>query len=83
MHSSDVRSVVDVVYEFDRFGGASLELVAWELSLPDDALAPGWEEALRRGFLELAGIDDVDGKQTYRLTELGRQAHSRFQWPSA
>jgi hypothetical protein len=70
-----VRSLLDVVAEFDRFGGASLELVAWELSIEESAVSAAWSRAIADGLLERSGTDEVPGEDTWRLTTLGRRAY--------
>lgn len=44
--------ILDTVREF---GAASLGLVAWELSLPEEDLAPAWAYAIRTGLLRPVG----------------------------
>ncbi len=39
-----------------EFGSASLELVAWELSLPERELARAWAHAIGRGLIGLVGL---------------------------
>jgi hypothetical protein len=50
-----------------EFGTASLELIAWELSLPEAALLPAWRQALARRLIEEAGINPQTGEQVCRL----------------
>jgi hypothetical protein len=44
--------ILDTVQEF---GAASLGLVAWELSLWEEELAPAWAYAIRTGLLRPVG----------------------------
>jgi hypothetical protein len=44
--------ILDTVQEF---GAASLGLVAWELSLQEEELAPAWAYAIRTGLLRPVG----------------------------
>ena len=47
---------LDEILETVReFGAASLGLVAWELSLPEEDLAPAWAYAIRTGLLQPVG----------------------------
>jgi hypothetical protein len=73
--TGSMRSVLEVLSEFDTFGGGSLGLVAWELGLPEDALAPAWAKAIREGLLEPAGTDKASGEAMWRLSDRGRQMH--------
>ena len=47
-----LEEILDTVQEF---GAASLGLVAWELSLPEEELAPAWAHAIRTGLLRPVG----------------------------
>jgi hypothetical protein len=71
----DLSRVLAVLAEFDQFGGASVELVAWELSVDVSAIARGWSRAVTAGLVEQAGIDELhEGERLWRLTEAGRRA---------
>jgi hypothetical protein len=70
-----VHSLLDVVAEFDRFGGASLELVAWELSIEESAVSAVWSRAIADGLLERSGTEEVPGEETWRLTTWGCRAY--------
>ncbi len=61
--------VLDVVAEFNDSGGASLGLVAWELGVDEQLVAPAWQQALRLGLLTSAH-PDAQG-QLWRLTQEG------------
>lgn len=71
----DLSRVLEVLAEFDQFGGASVELVAWELSVDVSAVARGWSRAVTAGLVEQAGTDQLhEGERLWRLTEAGRRA---------
>jgi hypothetical protein len=69
---TDVLRVVD---EFASLGGASLELVAWELGAEVREVESVWRRALCEGMLEYEGIDH--GESMWRLGESGRAALDR------
>ncbi len=46
----------EVLETVAEFGSASLELVAWELSLPEHELARAWAHAIGRGLIGLVGL---------------------------
>lgn len=71
--SPDLERVLDVVYDFDEFGGASLGLVAWELGVAEADVEPGWEQAIRRGLLAPAGVDELHHEQMWRLSQRARR----------
>lgn len=56
-----------------EFGTASLGLVAWELSLSEDALLSAKRQAIAQGLIEVAGRDQGSGEETYRLAH-GRRS---------
>lgn len=66
-----------VASEFDDFGGASLELAAWELGLDHDTVRVVWRQAVAEGLLEAAPQDEVLGEEMWRVTERGHQALRR------
>ncbi len=70
-----VRSLLDVMADFDQFGGASLELVTWELSIEESAVTAAWSGAIADGLLKRSGIDEVPGEDMWRLTTSGRRAY--------
>jgi hypothetical protein len=51
----------------EEFGAASLELVAWELSLSEAELVSARDQAVAQGLIEVAGSDTGSGEETYRL----------------
>lgn len=68
---------VRVASDFDEFGGASLELVAWELGLDEDTVQVVWRQAVAEGLLVAAPRDEVLGEDMWRVTERGRRALRR------
>lgn len=63
---SDER-LMAVMRDFDEFGGASLELVAWELGEPASRIEPSWSKLVAEGLIEPAGVDSVFGEPLWRL----------------
>lgn len=70
-----LHEVLRVVDEFAPFGGANLELVAWELDVPVAELESVWRWALAEGMLEYEGIDL--GEPMWRLGDSGRAVLER------
>jgi GT2 family glycosyltransferase len=62
-----VERLMAVMRDFDEFGGASIELVAWELGEPPSLLTAAWSRAIADGLLEPAGVDSVFGEPLWRL----------------
>jgi diguanylate cyclase (GGDEF)-like protein len=69
-----VRDVLDVLARFDEFGGASIELAAWDLGVEDRQVAAAWSRAISGGLLESAGTELALGEEMWRLTDSGRRA---------
>ena len=69
------RGLLDVMADFDQFGGASRELVAWELCIEESAVSAAWSRAIADGLLERSGTEEVPGEVTWRLTTRGRRAY--------
>ena|SRR5450755_761713 len=63
-----VHRVLEVVGDFDQTGGASLGLVAWELSVDEQRVIDGWEHAQANDLITPAGTDPLHGEQMWRLT---------------
>jgi hypothetical protein len=57
MSPISVRHVLEVVGDFDEFGGASLGLVAWELAVDEERVLEAWERAQADGLIKPAGKD--------------------------
>ena len=64
----DVKRVLQTVSEL---GGASPELVAWELDLDTNALTPVWLAAVREDLLRRTRYDPTDDEWTFDLTAAG------------
>jgi DNA-binding MarR family transcriptional regulator len=71
--------VLDVLAEFDEFGGASRDLVAWELDVDESAVAAAWARAIDDGLLEESVVRDALSEKMWRLTEQGKRAHEDSQ----
>ena len=67
-----LQQVLEVIAEFDDFGGASLGLVAWELCVDEELVARAWQQAINHELIRPAGRDSQE--QLWRLTSAGRQA---------
>ena len=65
----DVLAALD---EFDRFGGGSLELIAWELGAPYHGVTGLAADATQRGLIRRCGTDRISGEEMWRLTAKGR-----------
>jgi hypothetical protein len=70
-----LQLVLEVVAEFDDSGGASLGLVAWELSDDEELVASAWQQAIDHGLIRAAGRDSHE--QLWRLTSAGWAAVTR------
>jgi hypothetical protein len=67
-HASAVAPWLPELLEtLEEFGTASLGLVAWELSLPEDALLSAQRQAIAEGLIEVAGRDRDSGEEIYRI----------------
>lgn len=64
-----LQQVLEVIAEFDDSGGASLGLVAWELCVDEELVAPAWQQAISHGLIRPAGRDSQE--QLWRLTSAG------------
>jgi len=64
-----IQQVLEVAAEFDDFGGASLGLVAWELCVDEQLVAPAWQQATSHGLLRPAGRDSKE--RLWRLSTAG------------
>jgi PAS domain S-box-containing protein len=67
--SVDLDAVLETVAEL---GGASAGLVAWELSVPEQAIIAAWSLAIRRRLLQRARFDQPNDEWLYDLTPIGR-----------
>jgi hypothetical protein len=70
-----ISDVLGVVREFEPFepAGVGTGLVAWELQQDDAAITPLIGQAIERGLLEYAGVDERTGQRLWRLTDEGRR----------
>jgi hypothetical protein len=69
-----LESVLDALAEFDQFGGASIQLVAWELDIDETTAALAWSVATADGLIERSGMADRrERMEMWRLTERGWQ----------
>ena len=68
MAKISVQRVLEVVGDFDQTGGASLGLVAWELSVHEERVIDAWERAQADDLIKPAGNDPLHGEQMWRLT---------------
>jgi hypothetical protein len=67
--ATSLQAVLEVVGEFDEYGGASIGLVAWELCVDDWLVASAWEQARATGLIAPAGYDQHE--QLWRLSPAG------------
>lgn len=68
-----VDDVLESLADFDRHGGASVALVAWDLCVEPEQLSDIWQRAARDGLINPAGHE---GDQLlYRLTPAGWAAY--------
>jgi hypothetical protein len=72
MSATSRLEVLIVLGDFDRTGGGSMELVAWELLSTPTVIAPVWEEMLAQQLIAPSGVDALSGEQMFRLTAAGR-----------
>jgi DNA-binding PadR family transcriptional regulator len=70
-----LQRVLNVLADFDEFGGASRDLVAWELDVEESAVAAAWARAVDDGLLEESVVHDALSEKMWRLTERGKRAH--------
>ncbi|HWF34615.1 MAG TPA: GGDEF domain-containing protein [Solirubrobacteraceae bacterium] len=75
--SPSVHDVLDVTAQFDKTGGASVELAAWELDVELAQLVSAWSRAIKQGLLQPAGTDASSGEEMWRLSDQGRHARNR------
>ncbi|MDQ6779142.1 MAG: EAL domain-containing protein [Actinomycetota bacterium] len=71
-----LERLLEVVWEFSSFGGVSLELVAWELGVGEDAVRGVWERAEESGLFEFLGVDRSTGERLVRLSESAQRSVS-------
>lgn len=64
-----LRTALQVIAEFDQYGGASVGLVAWELSVDERLIAEAREQGRAKGLIAPADYDQRE--QLSRLTPAG------------
>jgi len=69
-----IRQLLETIGDFDRSGGASLGLIAWELSVEEQRVANTLNVARARGLINPASVDRVSAEQLWRLTADGWSA---------
>jgi hypothetical protein len=65
--------LLEVVGEFEKFGGASVELAAWEVDVSEASVARSVSDAIDRGLLRDNGLDGQSGERMWQLSELGQR----------
>jgi diguanylate cyclase (GGDEF)-like protein len=69
---ASVSDVLEVAAHFDQFGGASVELTAWELDIELADVVSAWSHAINDGLLEPAGTDPESGEEMWRRSDQDR-----------
>ena len=67
--ATSLQAVLEVVAEFDEYGGASVGLVALVLCVDERLVGGAWEQARATGLIAPAGYDQHE--QLWRLTPAG------------
>jgi hypothetical protein len=70
-------SLEDVLQTVEEFGSASLDLIAWEFSVPVAELTEIWDQAVGAGLLRLVGSRNGAGEQMYAVATPGHVASQR------
>jgi hypothetical protein len=73
-----VQRVLGVVRDFESSGGASLGLVAWELSVEEEHVGAAWGRAVADALLAPLGVDPINLEELWRLTERGWEELGRL-----
>jgi hypothetical protein len=71
MNTISVHRLLEVLAGFDKHGGASPGLVAWELFVDEQNVKAVWDHAVAEGWLMPAGRDLAHDEQLYQLTLSG------------
>jgi diguanylate cyclase (GGDEF)-like protein/PAS domain S-box-containing protein len=71
-----IERLLEVVSEFSSFGGVSLELVAWEFGVGEDAVRSVWQQAEESGLFEFVGVDRSSGERLVRLSASAQRSVS-------
>jgi hypothetical protein len=66
-------SILRALNDFDACGGASLELVAWELTCATIDIEVRWRALFRDGLIAPVRFDHCVGERFFRLTGAGRR----------
>ncbi len=71
-------TILHVLADFEQSGGASTQLIAWELDVDHGRVIATWTEAIEDGLIERCGRDVVDGheEEMWRLTDAGRRVRT-------
>jgi hypothetical protein len=67
-------SLEDVLETVEEFGSASLDLIAWEFSVPVAELTELWDHAVGAGLLRPVGSSQGTGEQMYAIALPGHAA---------
>jgi hypothetical protein len=67
-------SLEDILETVEEFGSASLDLVAWEFSVPVAELTERWDQAVGAQLLRPAGTSQGAGEQMYEVAKPGHMA---------
>lgn len=67
-------SIEDILETVEEFGSASLDLIAWEFSVPVADLAELWDQAVGAGWLRPVGTSQGAGEQMYAIATPGHAA---------
>jgi hypothetical protein len=68
-----IENVIESLADFDKHGGASVGLVAWDLCLEPEHLTDVLQQAACDGLIQPAGHDHQ--QRLYRLTPAGWTAY--------
>jgi hypothetical protein len=69
-----IVSLDDVLETVEEFGSASLDLIAWEFSVPVAELTELWDQVVGAGLLRPVGSSQGTGEQMYAIATPGRAA---------
>jgi diguanylate cyclase (GGDEF)-like protein len=69
-----LRDVLEAIHQFDPFGGASVELTAWELNVGCEFVTDRYSELLREGLIVRAEAEPGTGEALWRLSDDARSA---------
>jgi len=72
-HQVTLADLIESLADFDKHGGASVTLVAWDLCVEDYQLLELWQQATRDGLIRPSGSDQQ--QILYRLTPAGWAAY--------